>query len=325
MRRARGTLATNSVRTHDVWERTGADADALVRTSRLIAKIDSAAVQDGYQLYLHAFFVTSEGKWCVVQQGMNQGLREARRYHWKSEDLAGFFDSPHSAIEGRTGGTIVNLADARAARSRAATVGLIQAGPDLIVSVLGRYADRDRHGSTSLQRCLKLAPDAEGPPLPHLQMPHHHEVRVQQVLLPRLHATLASAAQRGPVDFAELLLTPGVGARTVAALAFVAEIVHGAPCRFKDPARYSLALGGKDGHPFPVPLKVYDDTIRILKRAVSQAKLGRGDVLAALRQLDTQARALEGHVSGPRFEDFVALERHLAPTYGGRAVSKEGH
>jgi uncharacterized protein len=302
-------------------ERTGADADALVRISRLVAKIDSTAVQDGYQLYLHAFFVTSDGKWCVVQQGMNEARREARRYHWKSESVAGFFDSPHSAIEGRNNGTIVNLADVRAARSRAAAIELVQKGPGQIVSVLGRCAQRERRSAPALQGSLALAPEIEScPTLPYLQLPRHHEVRAQDVMLPRLHATLASAAKRAPVDFADLLLSPGVGARTVAALAFVAEIVHGAPCRFTDPARYSLAHGGKDGHPFPVPLKVYDETLRVLKSAVSQAKLGRGDLQVALRQLDRQTRMLEGRVSGPSFEDWVEQERHLSPTYCGRAV-----
>jgi hypothetical protein len=135
-----------------------------------------------------------------------------------------------------------------------------------------------------------------------------------------LHAALAAAADRGPKDFADLLLTPGVGARTVAALALVAEVLHGAPARFSDPARFSLAHGGKDGHPFPVPLKVYDQTIRVLKDAVGRAKLGNDERLAAIRQLDAQARALEGHVAGPSFEEFIAEEQGRAPEYGGRTV-----
>jgi hypothetical protein len=135
-----------------------------------------------------------------------------------------------------------------------------------------------------------------------------------------LHAALAAAAERGPHDFADLLLTPGVGARTVAALALIAEVLHGAPARFSDPARFSLAHGGKDGHPFPVPLKIYDETLRVLKHAVERAKLGNDEKLAAIRRLDEQARLLEGRVSGAAFEDFVADERSRAREYGGRTV-----
>src|SRR5262249_55017859 len=140
---------------------------------------------------------------------------------------------------------------------------------------------------------------AAQPLLPHLVMPAHHDVRASDVVLRRLHGNLAAAADRGPTDFSELLLTPGVGARTVRALAMVAEVVHGAPYRFSDPARFSLAHGGKDGHPFPVPLRVYDETIRVLKSAIQSAKLGRDEELGALRRLDDQARALERHARGP--------------------------
>ena len=124
-------------------------------------------------------------------------------------------------------------------------------------------------------------------------MPAHHDVRPADVHLRRLHGALAAAAERGPADFPDLLLTPGVGARTVRALALVAEVVHGAPCRFSDPARFSLAHGGKDRHPFPVPTKVYDETIRVLKSAVQKAKLGQDEQLAALQRLDRESRRLE--------------------------------
>jgi hypothetical protein len=281
-----------------VGEKTGLDADTLARASRLVAKIDGAAVQDGFDLYLHAFFASADGDWCVVQQGMNGGLREARRYHWQSDRLDGFFDSPHAGIEGRNVGVIVNLADARAARSRRAGLELARAGPEHTLSVLRRHRSS---GNLALPLFPELEGCADGPP--HLTLPHHHEVRADDVTLRRLRATLAGAAARGPIDFADLLLTPGVGPRTVAALAFVAEIVHGAPSRFSDPARFSLALGGKDGHPFPVPLAVYDETLRVLKRAVRGAHLGSTEECAALRRLDEQSRLLEAHVSGPSFEE----------------------
>jgi hypothetical protein len=298
-----------------IGDATGIDAAPLIRSSRLVAKIDSAAVQDGFDLYLHAFFATVEGHWCVVQQGMNDRIGEARRYHWQSEGLAGFFESPHAAIEGRNVGAIINLADARAQRSRAAELELVRQGPDQTISILRRY----RHSGNL---ALSLFPETEilTEPLPHLQLPHHHEVRASDVMLKRLHGTLAAAADLGPKDFADLLLTPGIGARTIEALAFVAEVVHGAPSRFKDPARFSLAHGGKDGHPFPVPIKVYDQTIRLLKAALSRAKLGSTESLAAIKRLDTQARTLESRARGQGFGAFIASERAKVPSMGGRTV-----
>ena len=298
-----------------IGDATGIDAAPLIRSSRLVAKIDSAAVQDGFDLYLHAFFATVEGHWCVVQQGMNDRIGEARRYHWQSEGLAGFFESPHAAIEGRNVGAIVNLADARAQRSRAAELELVRQGPHQTISILRRY----RHSGNL---ALSLFPETEilPEPLPHLQLPHHHEVRASDVMLKRLHGTLAAAADLGPKDFADLLLTPGIGARTIEALAFVAEVVHGAPSRFRDPARFSLAHGGKDGHPFPVPIKVYDQTIRLLKAALSRAKLGSTESLAAIKRLDTQARTLESRARGQGFGAFIASERAKVPSMGGRTV-----
>ena len=145
--------------------------------------------------------------------------------------------------------------------------------------------------------------------VPHLRMPAHHEVRASDVELKRLHGVLAAAADRGPKDFTELLMTPGVGRRTLASLALVAEVIYGAPARFSDPARYSLAHGGKDGHPYPVNLSVYDETIRVLSSAVSQAKLGKGEKLFALQRLDRQARRMENLASGPTFNDYIAGER----------------
>ena len=140
-------------------------------------------------------------------------------------------------------------------------------------------------------------------------MPERHDVRPEDIVARRLHANLAAAADRGPKDFAELLLVPGVGARTVRALAQVAEVVHGAPYRFSDPARFSLAHGGKDRHPYPVPLKVYDRTIEVMKAAVRKAKLGQSEELAAIRRLDDEARRLEAEARGPSVEALFAEER----------------
>ena len=275
-------------------ERSGMDGEALARTSRLVAKVDTAAVQDGFALYLHGFVVASDGSWAVVQQGMKPEARTARRYHWLSETVRSFVEEPHAAIEGEPQGAIVNLTDRRASSSRSAQVELA-AQPDAVVRELRR--------------------------IPHLQMPAHHELRATDVFLRRVHATLAAAAEQGPRDYAELLLQPGVGARTVQALAAVAEVLHGAPCRFIDPARFSLAHGGKDGHPFPVPLRVYDRTISVLKQAVAQARLGREEKLQALRRLDEQARRLEGAVSGAQLEVLIDEERDRSHEFGGRDVT----
>jgi hypothetical protein len=281
-------------------ERLGLDAPGLVRASRLVAKVDSAAVQDGFQLYLHGFVVADDGAWVVVQQGMNGERRQARRYHWiwDRARAGAFVDDPHAAIEGPAVGDIVNLTDRRAEPARGEIVGLSRGGPTAAVDGLAR-----------------------------LRMPAHHDVRAEDIDLSRLGKTLAAVADRGPEDFAELLLVPGVGARTLFALALVAEVVHGAPSRFADPARFSLAHGGKDGHPFPVPLRVYDETIGVLKRAVERAKLGQGERLAAIRRLDEQARRLEDAAAAPvteeQFQLGVAAEWKAKAQLGGRTVADD--
>ena len=296
-----------------IGERVGLDGVALAKASRLIAKVDSAAVQDGFDLYLHGFIVTDDGKWVVVQQGMNGKRRQARRYHWLSEGLKSFVEEPHAAIDGLGQGEIVNLTDRRAAPSRRGQLDILQAlGPDEIARQLRGMQARDQEPIQS--------PTTVQPLLPHLTMPAHHEVRPSDVFERRLRANLAAAADCGPTDFPELLLIPGVGPRTVRALAMVAEVVHGAPYRFTDPARFSVAHGGKDGHPFPVPLRVYDQTIQVMKSAVQKAKLGQTEELAALKRLDDQARQLERHATGPTVQELIAQEWQRSPSYSGRSV-----
>ena len=291
-----------------VGERTGLDGAALAAASRLTAKVDTAAVQDGYDLYLHGFIVTDDGRWVVVQQGMNGEKGQARRYHWLSEGLASFVEAPHAAIEGKQQGRIVNLTDVRAAASRLAQLELLNT---MRTEAIAReYAAMTRAPAKA----------AAQPALPHLVMPDHHDVRAEDVIVRRLHGALAAAAECGPSDFAELLAVPGVGARTVQALALVAEVLHGAPCRFSDPARFSLAHGGKDRHPFPVPTKVYDETIRVMKSAVEHARLGNEEKLGAIKRLDEQARRLERHAGGPTLEAHLAAERAASHAFGGRSV-----
>jgi hypothetical protein len=291
-----------------IGERSGVDGTALGRASRLVAKVDSAAVQDGFDLYLHGFIVTDDGKWCVVQQGMNGDSRRARRYHWLSEGLESFVDAPHAAIEGRRQGEIVNLTDRRAEASRAAQLSLLA---DLGPARLAREAAAVERGP---------APPSAEPMLPHLALPDHHEVRAEDVILRRLHGTLAAAAEAGPKDFPELLLVPGIGARTIRSIAMVAEVIHGTPCRFADPARFSLAHGGKDRHPYPVPTRVFDQTISVLKSAVEKAKIGQDEKIGAIQRLDAQARRLERDATGPSFDALLAEERLRSHEYGGRSV-----
>jgi len=295
-----GGRGRHSRRTPDeltaLGERVGLDAPALVRASRLVAKVDSAAVQDGFDLYLHGFIVADDGAWVVVQQGMNGARRQARRYHWLWDRAGAFVEEPHAAIEGRPVGEIVNLTDRRAAGARGEMIDLARGRPETALHDLTR-----------------------------LRMPAHHDVRAEDIDLKRLGKTLAAVADRGPQDFAELMLVPGVGARTLFALALVAEIVHGAPSRFADPARFSLAHGGKDGHPFPVPLHVYDETIGVLRRALARAKLGEDERLAAVRRLDEQARSLEGAeaMTADELQRGIEREWRAKERLGGRVVGDD--
>ncbi|TIO22669.1 MULTISPECIES: DUF763 domain-containing protein [Mesorhizobium] len=296
-----------------IGERVGFDGTGLATASRLVAKVDSAAVQDGFDLYLHGFIVTNDGDWVVVQQGMNCDSKVARRYHWLSEGLKSFVDQPHAAIEGANQGEIVNLTDRRADASRKGQLELLQdLGPDRI---LREFAALERGTAPAPEQ----APEQQ-PMLPHLVMPAHHDVRESDVVMRRLHGNMAAAAERGPADFSDLLLVPGVGARTVRALALVAEVLHGAPCRFSDPGRFSLAHGGKDRHPFPVPLKVYDETIGVLKSAVHKARLGRDEEIGALKRLDDQSRQVERYATGPTLKEIVAGEFDQSHLLGGRSV-----
>jgi hypothetical protein len=239
---------------------------------------------------------------------MNGEARYARRFHWLSEGLTSFLEAPHVAIDGENRGEIINLTDRRAKASRLGQLALLRdLGPDRIVREVAGLNRRP-------------APRLDDPLLPHLVMPAHHDVRPKDVMLRRLHGALAAAADRGPSDFSELLLVPGVGARTVQSLALVAEVLHGAPSRFADPARFSLAHGGKDRHPYPVPTRVYDQTIAVLKSAVDRARLGSDERLQAIRRLDEQARRLERSAGGPGLPQFIEAEHLSSHAYGGRSV-----
>jgi len=273
-------------------DRTGLDGDALVETSRLTARVDNNAIADGFQIYLHSFIVSSGGEWAVVQQGMNTSSRLARRYHWHSAAVRDFTCEPHTAIAGKPAGVITNLVDHRAKPAQDAMLAIVRADPALTL------ADTRK-----------------------LSMPGHHDVRREDVDLRRLGAVLAVAHERELHDFAELLLVEHLGPRTLQSLALIAEVVHGAPSRFDDPARFSFALGGKDGHPFPVPLRTYDESIDVLRRSLDAARLGDRDKLDGMARLDRFVHGVETRRSPEAdFTATVAHERAISKSIGGRTV-----
>jgi uncharacterized protein len=284
-----------------IAERRGFDGEALVRTSRLTARVDNNAIADGFQIYLHSFVVTSVGEWAVVQQGLNERSGMARRYHWHSATVRDFPDlivEPHTAIVGAHQGTIMNLVDAQAKLAQSALLEIAREHPEKTLKTL-----------TSTQQ------------LRHLRMPRNHEVRSENVDLKRLGAVLAVAYERDLHNFAELLLLENLGPRTLQSLALVAEVVHGAPSRFSDPARFSFAHGGKDGHPFPVPLKTYDESINFLRASLDAAKVGDREKLDGFRRLERFVRAVETRAQPEaNFDAVITHENAISPSLNGRSV-----
>jgi hypothetical protein len=275
-----------------VAQRTGLDGGALVRTSRLTARVDNNAIADGFQIYLHSFILTTDGDWAVVQQGMNEASGLARRYHWHSAAVRDFTADPHTAIVGQPAGVIQNLVDRRAVPAQQALLAIARTDPSRTLSDVRR-----------------------------LIMPRRHEVRAADVDEQRLGAVLALAHERDLRDFASFLLVEQLGPRTLQSLALIAEVVHGTPSRFDDPARFSFAHGGKDGHPFPVPLETYDRSIAVLRRALDAAKLGRTDKLQGMSRLDAFARVVERQCQPHADVEAAILHgRRISPSLGGRTV-----
>ena len=274
-----------------VAEKTGLDGNALARTSRLTARVDNNAIADGFQIYLHSFVLTAGGEWAVIQQGLNDDAGLARRYHWHSATVRDFTCEPHAAIAGQYQGEIMNLVDAAAEPAQRALLEISHQTPEITVHDL------------------------------RLAMPAHHDVRARDVDLKRLGAVLAVAYERDLRDFASLLLLEKLGPRTLQSLALIAEVVHGAPVRFSDPARFSFAHGGKDGHPFPVPLKTYDASISVLRTALDAAKAGDRDKLDGMRRLDQFVRSVEQRYQPEaNFDAVIQNERAISPHFGGRTV-----
>jgi hypothetical protein len=271
---------------------TGLNGDELVRCSKLSAKVDNTAIQDGYQLYTHNFILCDTGQWSVIQQGMHESDRTARRYHWHSDNVRSFVEEPHSGICGMNQGEILNLTAMEASGTKNHMLALTRENPNLILKEFQR-----------------------------LTMPSHHDVRETDVDLKRLGAALWLAQENQPENFEGLLSLQGVGPRTIQSLALVSEVIHGSPTRFKDPARFSFAHGGKDGHPFPVPVNVYDETISTLQTAVQNAKIGDKDKADAIQKLHRLAADAEKNfIPNQNFEALIQKERDESWKYGGKTV-----
>jgi hypothetical protein len=276
----------------DVSNRIGLNGDELVRASRLTARVDNNAIADGFQLYLHSFILSKAGEWAVVQQGMNDNTAMARRYHWHSAMVRDFVSEPHTAIVGENQGIIMNLIDHRAKLAQ-----------DAMLTTVHQHPEATLH-------------DAR-----HLKMPAHHDVRETDVDLTRLGAVLAVAYERELNDFASLLLLEKLGPRTLQSLALVAEVVHGAPSRFSDPARFSFAHGGKDRHPFPVPLKTYDESIAVLRSSLQSAKLGDPEKMDGFKRLERFVGNIEKQFAPKAdFQAIIAHEEKISTSLGGRSV-----
>jgi uncharacterized protein len=275
-----------------ISEQTGLNGSELVRCSKLSAKVDNTAVQDGFQLYIHNFIVSNEGDWTVVQQGMREGDAMARRYHWHSQQVQSFVEEPHTAVCGEHQGPILNLTASEANTTREKILDITQEKPELMMQEIQ-----------------------------HLIMPGHHDVRAEDVNLKRLGSVLWLAHDSQPKDFEELLLLEGVGPRTVQSLALVSEVIHGTPSRFKDPARFSFAHGGKDGHPFPVPTKTYDEVITTLQKAIQRAKIGQNDKAEAIKKIhEIAAKAEKDFISTDNLTQLIEKEIAESWKYGGKTV-----
>jgi len=305
----------------EISNRRGFDGDRLVRTSRLTARIDNNAIADGFQIYLHSFVVAADGAWAVVQQGLNDQTGMARRYHWHSASVKDFVAEPHTAIVGQHQGTIMNLVDSKA---RPAQIAMLEISRERPEKILGAASVSAALFSADVSNIRHVAAGR------YLRLPARHEVRAADVDLKRLGAVLAVAYERNLHDFAELLLLEKLGPRTLQSLALVAEVIHGAASRFDDPARFSFAHGGKDGHPFPVPLKTYDESLNFLRRSLDLAKVSTGsgdrvnfgkEKLEALRRLERFARSVENRLQpDANFDAVIAHERAISTSLNGRTV-----
>lgn len=323
-----------------IADKEGLQGDSLVRNSKLVAKIDNNAIQDGFQLYQHNFILTKTGNWAVVQQGMNINEKKARRYHWCSSDLRSFVENPHTGVVGDNLGKILNLTDENARTARDSILDLSLQDTEKVIkeiTQIGKPASEmillsggkvEPIKNVPLQGELFESEEIKSQKPIEIQsagrsiiMPAHHEVLAEDVDLKRLGGVLATAYESQPKDFESLMLTPGLGPRTLQSLALVSEVIYGTPSRFKDPARFSFAHGGKDGHPFPVPLKIYDESIRILRESIEKSKLGYKDKSECIKRLHTTALNFERNCSPEvDFDAAIQFEKEHSKEWDGKTV-----
>lgn len=302
---------------------TGLDGTKLINSSKLVAKVDSTAVQDGFQLYMHNFVLSDEGDWTVIQQGMNIESKTARRYHWSSENLKSFIEEPHTGITGENQGLILNLTAKDANETRSHILDFSKENPDKMIkeiqNVFKHEENINKINSIKNDNLLIAQNKTIASETRSIVMPHHHEVRAKDVNLKRLGAVLATAYESQPQNFEGLLLTPGLGPRTIQSLTLVSEVIYGTPSRFTDPARFSFAHGGKDGHPFPVPLKIYDDSIRILHESIERSKLGYKDKSECIKRLHQTALHIEKYCNPMAdFDKAVEFDRQFSDMWEGK-------
>lgn len=305
-------------------EKTGLNGNSLVESSKLCAKVDNNAVQDGFQLYQHNFILSVDGDWSVVQQGMNVNTKTARRYHWCSESLKSFVDEPHIGVTGENSGQILNLTAANADVTRKSILELTKDNPEKLIREIKDVIRLENPLGKENPAQLSLFPEENQfvevkNESQNCVMPSHHEVRAEDVDLKRLGAVLTTAYESDSEDFESLLLTPGLGPRTLQSLTLVSEVINGTPSRFSDPARFSFAHGGKDGHPFPVPVKVYDESIRILGQAIEKSKLGYREKSECINRLHSTAVQIERNCFPEAdFKETIAHEMRHSKEWGGR-------
>jgi len=243
-----------------VGEKTGIDADRLKNVSRLVAKVDNTALQDGYQLYHHVIFFDREGRWSIVQQGMNDKLKYARRYHWFSEEIEDFTEEPHTGISSpvKHEKILINMTAEESGKSKEAIVELLK---DPV------------HTLREVKRIKTL------------NLPDRHYIKISDIRTGDVEKIVKASVEKEIKDFTDVLSIPGLGPKSLRALALVAEVIFGAEPSFKDPVRYTFAHGGKDGHPYPVNRHVYDGTVEYLKKAIEKAKVGERDKIEAIKRL----------------------------------------
>lgn len=276
-----------------VGEITGLDGEYLSRCSKLAAKVDNTAIQDGFQLYLHSFVISEEGDWSVIQQGMKTDSSLARRYHWNSNNIESFIKEPHTAICGDNQGEIINLVHKEAKPTQEGILSITNEKPQKILEEI-----------------------------PHMKLPTYYGVKEKDINIKRLGSILWLAQENEVKQFDELLLLKGLGPRTLQSLTLVSEVIHGTASRFSDPARFSFAHGSKGGKPFPVPTKVYDEVIETLKKSVESAKIGDTDKNKAIKKLTQLAqKAEENFIPKKGIQDYLKKENEDSWKYGGKTIN----